>query len=69
MVSVTSSDILKLMENKVPENLTLIDIRPYVTDSGDRTAVATQIREVCKESGFFFVKNHGVPVALQESIL
>jgi isopenicillin N synthase-like dioxygenase len=38
--------------------------------SGNNTQpTAHQIRETCKNTGFFYVKNHGVPEDLQQSIM
>jgi isopenicillin N synthase-like dioxygenase len=43
----------------------IIDIAPLV-DGSDPHGVARKIGDVCEEVGFFYVKNHGVPLDLIE---
>ncbi|CAI6292288.1 unnamed protein product [Periconia digitata] len=48
----------------------VIDLSASFTDSLDaRKAVASQIRQACTTSGFFYVSNHGVPTPTLEKIL
>ena len=51
------------------KSLPIIDISPYLSEHADTAPVAAEIRSVCKNNGFFFIKNHGVPEELQQSIL
>jgi isopenicillin N synthase-like dioxygenase len=51
------------------EHLPIIDLSPYLNSGVDTSDVAHAIRETCKNTGFFFVKNHGVPEELQHSII
>ena len=53
---------------KALTTLPIINMRPYLTSSNQRTQVAQEIREVCKEIGFFYIKNHGISIDLQRSI-
>ena len=61
--------IIMQVEKEQLESLPVIDMTAYVGNGGDRQAVAQQIREICKEVGFFYVKNHGVSLQLQHSLL
>jgi isopenicillin N synthase-like dioxygenase len=46
-------------------SLSVIDIAPLVSRSGDAQAVAGQIRGACRRFGFFYIVGHGVDEALQ----
>jgi len=39
----------------------LIDLTPYKEGSENTKEIALAIREACKNVGFFYIKNHGVP--------
>jgi isopenicillin N synthase-like dioxygenase len=43
----------------------VIDVRPLVTGAGDRARVADEIGRACRDSGFFYIANHGVDEQLQ----
>lgn len=47
--------------NEIP----VIDIAPLI-ENNDPQAVAEQIRHVCENVGFMYIKNHGVPSELTE---
>ncbi|USP72926.1 hypothetical protein yc1106_00200 [Curvularia clavata] len=48
----------------------IIDLAPSFSNSlADRQKVADQIRKACTTSGFFYIKNHGIPKAACDSIL
>lgn len=49
-------------------SIPIIDLSPYCEQT-DTKATAAMIRETCKNAGFFYIKNHGVPEELQKSIL
>jgi isopenicillin N synthase-like dioxygenase len=49
----------------MPSSLLIIDIGPLVSETGDRQAVADQIRDACRRFGFFYVVGHGVDAGLQ----
>jgi len=42
----------------------VIDVAPFVTHAPERASVAEQIGRACRESGFFYVVNHGVDESL-----
>jgi isopenicillin N synthase-like dioxygenase len=46
----------------------VIDVNPLVTGRGDRSAVAQQIGQACRESGFFYIIGHGVDEGLQQQL-
>jgi isopenicillin N synthase-like dioxygenase len=41
-------------------DLPVIDIGPLVSSGGDRGRVAAEIRDACRQTGFFYVVGHGV---------
>jgi isopenicillin N synthase-like dioxygenase len=45
--------------------LPIIDIEPLLTGIGDKTDVASQIAQACRESGFFYIVGHNVDEPLQ----
>ncbi|MGH9801438.1 MAG: isopenicillin N synthase family dioxygenase, partial [Blastocatellia bacterium] len=47
--------------------LPIINIRPLLV-SGDRQAVAEQIKRACCEFGFFYITGHGVDVGLRQRL-
>ncbi|HLJ96524.1 MAG TPA: 2-oxoglutarate and iron-dependent oxygenase domain-containing protein [Gemmataceae bacterium] len=46
----------------------IIDVSELVSGTAGRRAVASQIGQACRESGFFYVVGHGVDEALQERL-
>ncbi len=42
-------------------SLPIIDLVPYLTRQINTKDLALQIRDICKKTGFFYIKNHGVP--------
>jgi isopenicillin N synthase-like dioxygenase len=48
--------------------LPVIDIHPLIAGSDARRDVAAQIRQACRDTGFFYVVGHGVDDALQERL-
>ncbi len=53
----------RLPLNEIP----LIDLAPlFGNDAGARAATARQIGAACREIGFFYITNHGVPATLVE---
>ena len=48
--------------------LPIVDIAPLVAGTGDRAgtaAIAVQIGQACRQSGFFYVVDHGVDEGVQ----
>lgn len=60
-------------EHKTEDNglkeIPIIDLEKYVNGELDTQDIASKIRETCKNTGFFYIKNHGVPEELQKSII
>ena len=52
------------MEAKLP----IIDLETYRIEGRDTSETAKSIREACKNVGFFYVKNHGVPEEIIQSL-
>lgn len=52
----------------IEANIPIIDLAPFGNPAADTKETARMIREACKHFGFFYVKNHGVPQTLIESI-
>jgi isopenicillin N synthase-like dioxygenase len=46
-------------------SLPVIDIGPLASASGERQAVAGQIHQACRRSGFYYIVGHGVEEELQ----
>ena len=56
-----------LEDRRVPfESIPVIDLEPFL-DGGDKPGVARAIGRACREVGFFYVGNHGVPEAQIEA--
>jgi len=49
-------------------SIPVINIEPLLHSKGDKTAVAKEISIACKDSGFFYIRGHGVNTALQEDL-
>src|SRR5437879_5005867 len=49
-------------------HIPIIDVGPLVAGAPSQTAVATEIGETCRRSGFFYVTNHDVDDALQRRL-
>jgi isopenicillin N synthase-like dioxygenase len=49
-------------------HIPIIDISAFVLETGDRNAVAAQIRQACRECGFFYIIGHGVDEGLQQRL-
>jgi len=49
-------------------DLPIVNIGALVSGSGDRHSVAMELREACREFGFFYIVEHGVDEALQRSL-
>lgn len=48
------------------ESLPVIDLAPWESDDAGKRLVASQIRFACLNSGFFYIKNHGIPTSVIE---
>ncbi|MEZ4772402.1 MAG: 2-oxoglutarate and iron-dependent oxygenase domain-containing protein [Bacteroidia bacterium] len=46
----------------------VIDISPLVAGQGDRNSVAKQLHAACRESGFFYIRGHGIDETLQNRL-
>jgi isopenicillin N synthase-like dioxygenase len=42
-------------------SLPIIDLAPYLISKGSTKELALKIRDICKKTGFFYIKNHDVP--------
>jgi isopenicillin N synthase-like dioxygenase len=49
-------------------HIPIIDVSDLVASTAGRQAVATQLGEACRESGFFYVVGHGVDEGLQRRL-
>ena len=49
------------------ERIPLIDLGPFL-DGSDPQLVADQIGTACRDIGFLYIKNHGVPVTLRQAV-
>lgn len=47
----------------------LIDLTSYAEGSMETKETAIAIREACKNVGFFYIKNHGVPEEAYNAML
>src|SRR6266511_674522 len=48
--------------------LPIVDVAPLVTGAGDRSRVATEIGQACRDSGFFYIVGHGIDARLQQQL-
>ena len=56
-----------LAAKRVPfEAIPMVDFGPFL-DGRDRQGVADEIGRACREVGFFYLRNHGVPAPLVET--
>lgn len=48
-----------------------IDLSGYINpkSSNDKEEVITQVRDACRQYGFFQVKGHGVPIKTQQELI
>lgn len=49
-------------------HIPIVDVADLVAGSPGRLAVAEQLGRACRESGFFYVVGHGVPLDLQQRL-
>ena len=49
-------------------SIPVINIGPLNRQNGDKKAVAKEIAQACKKSGFFYIENHGVSNELIDSL-
>ena len=48
---------------KAPDSIPVIDLAPYFSDDIEaRKTVAWEVHKASRETGFFYIKNHGIPV-------
>ena len=40
----------------------VVDVSALVTGSGDQLRVGREINQACRETGFFYIRGHGIPV-------
>lgn len=50
------------------KEIPIIDLYPYYSPNKNTQETSKKIRTACKNVGFFYVKNHGVPEELIASI-
>ncbi len=51
-------------------NIPVIDLNPWFQgNQGERLALCQHLGEVCHETGFFYVVNHGIPTQLSDAYL
>jgi len=63
--TIHSEDVVDRLSNEIP----IIDISPIFNPSiSSRLAVAAQLRAACITTGFFYVRNHGIPQALIDGV-
>ncbi|MEH2314182.1 MAG: 2-oxoglutarate and iron-dependent oxygenase domain-containing protein [Nostoc sp.] len=46
----------------------IIDISALISGKGDRYSIGSQIKQACRESGFFYIIGHGVDESLQQRL-
>lgn len=51
------------------EKVPIVDIGSYIDRTADPKPFLQELRDICKNIGFFYVSNHQVPADLQESLL
>lgn len=50
------------------DSLPIIDISALINSSAAKHATAEQLGKACRDSGFFYVSHHGVPLTLQQQL-
>jgi len=55
------------MDEVLPQ-VPVVDVGSFVAGEGDRVTVASRIARACRESGFFYIVNHGVDERLQRRL-
>eukprot|EP01027_Heterolobosea_sp_BB2_P012752 GEZU01018452.1.p1 GENE.GEZU01018452.1~~GEZU01018452.1.p1 ORF type:complete len:188 (+),score=52.82 GEZU01018452.1:92-655(+) len=60
-------EINRLQQQNDAAHVPLIDIGPYL-DGSDKEGVAKKVFDACRDTGFFLIKNHGVPQSLIDEI-
>jgi isopenicillin N synthase-like dioxygenase len=51
------------------ETLPIIDISSLLTDDAEQDDTAIRLHQACRDCGFFYVKNHGVSIELQQDLI
>lgn len=46
----------------------IIDVSSLISGEGDRHAVASLLRQACRDAGFFYVVGHGIDLGLQQRL-
>lgn len=49
-------------------HIPIIDVRDLIADGPGKSAVARQLGQACRESGFFYIVGHGVDAGLQSRL-
>jgi isopenicillin N synthase-like dioxygenase len=57
-----------MTKNVLHTQLPVIDVSPLVTGRGDYSAVASEIAQACRDSGFFYIVGHGIDEGLQRRL-
>ena len=57
-----------MTKSELRAQLPIIDVSPLVTGRGDRSVVALEMSEACRDSGFFYIVGHGVDEGLQRRL-
>ena len=63
-----TNPVLEDLVSVDPQSLPIIDVSPLANGAGDPGGVARDIREACREWGFFYVVGHGVSLELQRRL-
>ena len=68
-IAIFSADSFLMTNNELPATkLPVIDVSLLVTGRGDRSVVASEIAQACRDSGFFYIVGHGVDEELQRRL-
>jgi isopenicillin N synthase-like dioxygenase len=49
------------------ESLPIIDLAPWYHDDTGKRLIASQVHFACLNTGFFYIKNHGIPASVIEN--
>ncbi len=60
---------MPVMMNSSPYRLPIIDVSGLDGGAGERRAVADALDAACRESGFFYISNHGIPQTLIDQVV